>query len=55
MWWPRHMRDLAPVVGLFLRAQYEDFYAGLSESLPSAPSPDELSDPGSGGSDPHRG
>lgn len=34
MWWPRHMKDLAQVVGLFLEAQYADFFEGLSESLP---------------------
>jgi hypothetical protein len=35
-WWPKHMRDLASVVGLFLEAQYSDFFEGLGESLPQA-------------------
>jgi hypothetical protein len=36
VWWPRHMADLAPVVGLFLEAQYTDFFEGVLASLPLA-------------------
>jgi hypothetical protein len=42
-WWPSHMRDLAPVVALFLEAQYADFFEGLGDSLPQASQ--EESDP----------
>lgn len=35
LWWPAHMKDLAPAVALFLEAQYSDFYEGLSDSLPA--------------------
>jgi hypothetical protein len=38
MWWPKRMRDLAPVVGLFLEAQYSAFSEGLSDSLPTTES-----------------
>lgn len=34
LYWPGHMKDLAPVVGLFLEAQYGDFYEGLDAALP---------------------
>lgn len=34
LWWPKHMRDLAPVVALFLEAQYLDFFEGVANSLP---------------------
>jgi hypothetical protein len=39
-WWPSHMKDLAPVIALFLEAQYTDFFEGLGDSLPQA-SPEE--------------
>jgi len=34
MWWPGHMKDLGPVVALFLEVQYVDFFEGLADSLP---------------------
>jgi len=34
IWWPQHMKDLAPVVGLFLEAQYADFFEGVFDSMP---------------------
>jgi hypothetical protein len=39
MHWAHHMRDLAPVVGLFLEAQYADFFAGFGGLLPPNGSP----------------
>lgn len=38
MWWPRHMKDLAPVIKFFLEVQYSDFYEGLSDSMSDLPS-----------------
>jgi len=46
-WWPRHMRDLAPSIALFLEAQYSDFFEGLGASLPQArPDPSDPSEKG---------
>jgi hypothetical protein len=41
LWWPRHMKDLAPVLALFLEAQYSDFFEGLAGSLPQVQPPGE--------------
>jgi len=41
MHWPHHMKDLAPVVGLFLEAQYADFFEGFGGLLPPTPTLDE--------------
>ena len=41
MHWPHHMRDLAPVVGLFLEAQYADFFEGFGGLLPPTPTLEE--------------
>lgn len=38
MWWPNHMKDLAPCVVLFLEAQYSDFFEGINDSMSSVPS-----------------
>ena len=42
-WWPYHMREMAPAMALFLKAQYADFFGGVGSLLPERPSgPDSL-------------
>ena len=37
LYWPQHMRDLAPVTKLFLEAQYADFFTGIGDIMSDLP------------------